>query len=288
EDIDKLLEERKKAGLYRLKGNELSGIGPVQDTRGLVDKVTHNPDNPFVDEKKPGKINLQTDNRLIDLILAYLGAAAAWLVLGTLAGQYLGMKFVWPDMDHQEWLSFGRLRPVHTNVVFWGWASLAMIGLAYFVVSRTSNRKIYSYQWGWISFFLINSCVFLGTICLMNGINNGGGEYREYIWPVMALFAAGLILTLVNFYKTIAKRNTEEIYISNWFILGALVWTTVLAIIAYLPFYQEGLGETITQGYYMHQGVGMWFMTFSLGLVCYYLPSALNKPIYSYSLGVLA
>lgn len=287
-EIDSLLESRRKSGSYKLKGNELAGAGVIKDSRGLVNQVTQDPNNPFVDEKKIGKISFQTDDKLINLVLAYIAAAACWLIFGTMVGQYLGMKFVWPDMDHISWLSFGRLRPVHTNAVFWGWASLAMIGLGYFVVSRTSNRKIYSYKWGWIGLGLINACVLLGTLCLMNGINNGGGEYREYIWPVMALFAAALILTLLNFYKTIANRNTEEIYISNWFILGALVWTTVLATIAYLPFYQEGLGETIIQGYYMHQGVGMWFMTFTLGLVYYYLPSALNKPIYSYSLGVLA
>src|SRR5690606_40225053 len=66
---------------------------------------------------------------------------------------------------------------------------------------------------------------------LVNGINNGGGEYREYIWPVMTLFAIGLILTTINFYKTIASRNTDEIYISNWYILGACVWTIVLVTI---------------------------------------------------------
>lgn len=287
-EVDELLQNRQQAGRYQLRGDELSGPAGLKDSRGLVHKITQNPNNPFVDEKKIGKISFQTDNKLIDLVLAYTAAATLWLVFGTLVGQYLGMKFVWPDMDHVSWLSFGRLRPVHTNTVFWGWASLAMIGLGYFVVSRTSNRKIYSYKWGWAGFILINACVLLGNLCLVNGINNGGGEYREYIWPVMILFAGGLVLTLLNFYKTIANRNTSEIYISNWFILGALVWTTVLATIAYLPFYQEGLGETIIQGYYMHQGVGMWFMTFTLGLVYYYLPSALNKPIYSYSLGVLA
>lgn len=287
-EIDELLSLRQQSGRFKLSGSELAGAGSIRDERGLIHKITQDPNNPFVDEKKIGKISFQTDDKLINLVLAYIGAAAFWLVFGTLVGQYLGMKFVWPDMDHVSWLSFGRLRPVHTNTVFWGWASLAMLGLGYFVLSRTSNRRIFSYRWGWISFALINACVLLGNFCLMNGINNGGGEYREYIWPVMALFAAGLILTLCNFYKTIARRNTREIYISNWFILGALTWTTVLAIIGYMPFYQEGLGETVIQGYYMHQGVGMWFMTFTLGLIYYYLPSALNKPIYSYSLGVLA
>src|SRR5690606_40391479 len=95
-----------------------------------------------------------------------------------------------------------------------------------------------------------------------------------------------LIITFHNFYKTVATRKISEIYISNWFILASLLWTIVLSIIAYLPFYQDGLGETVAQGYYMHQGVGMWFMTFTLGLTYYYLPASLNKPIYFYSLGV--
>ena len=163
-----------------------------------------------------------------------------------------------------------------------------MIGLGYFVIARTSNTKIHSIKLAYIAFILINLCVIVGNILLMAGINNGGGEYREYVWPVMSLFAIGLIITFFNFYKTVANRKISEIYISNWFILAALIWTIVLAIIGYLPFYQDGLGETVTQGYYMHQGVGMWFMTFTLGLVYYYLPAALNKPIYSYSLGVLA
>lgn len=217
-----------------------------------------------------------------------MGAAVFWLVFGTTIGQYLGMKFVWPELDSVSWLSFGRLRPVHTNTVFWGWGSLAMIGLGHFVITRTSNIKLHSYKRSWLAFGLINLSVLLGNLCLMSGINNGGGEYREYIWPVMLLFALGLILTFRNFYRTVASRKISEIYISNWFILAALGWTIILSIIGYMPWFQDGLGETVIQGYYMHQGVGMWFMTFTLGLTYYFLPSTLNKPIYSYSLGVLA
>lgn len=283
-----LLNPGQEEGGFQLRGDELAGQRPVAIRQGLVQKVTHNPNYPLADEKKMGNIKVQTDDQLIRLVLAHIVVAAFWLIFGTLVGQYLGMKFVWPDIDHVEWLSFGRLRPIHTNTVFWGWSSLALIGLGYFVISRTSNVKIYNYKWAWISFYLINACVIIGNLLLINGINNGGGEYREYIWPVMLLFAIGLVLTTINFYKTIANRNTEEIYISNWYILGACVWTITLVTIGYLPFYQGGLGETIIQGYYMHSGVGMWFMTFTLGLIYYYLPSSLNKPIYSYSLGVLA
>ncbi|MFH6985565.1 cbb3-type cytochrome c oxidase subunit I [Marinoscillum luteum] len=288
DEVDLLLEKRKKGFAYQLKGNELAGDTHAADEKGLIRKVTHEPGSPLADEKKRASESLNTPSELKKLIVFYLGAAVFWLVFGTLVGQYLGMKFIWPEMDQIPWLSFGRLRPVHTNAVFWGWASSAMFGLGYYVVARTSNVRIHNYKWGWYAFTLINLAVLLGSLSLMAGINNGGGEYREYIWPIMSLFALGLVINFWNFYKTIASRKISDIYVSNWYILGAMIWTTVLAVIGYFPSFQNGLGETVIQGYYMHQGVGMWFMTFTLGLTYYYLPAALNKPIYSYSLGVLA
>ncbi|HEY8402257.1 MAG TPA: cbb3-type cytochrome c oxidase subunit I [Cytophagaceae bacterium] len=288
EEIDEILKHRKAALEYKLTGTELGSANKASDNKGLIKQVTHEPENALADEKKKSPITFETPDNLKKIIIYYLGAAIFWLVLGTLIGQYVGMKFVWPEIDNISWLSFGRLRPVHTNTVFWGWSSLAMIGLAYFVITRTSNTIIYNYRLAWLAWISINLSVLIGNLCLMSGINNGGGEYREYIWPVALLFGTGLIITFYNFYKTVANRKVAEIYISNWFILAALVWTIVLATIGYLPNFQNGLGETVIQGYYMHQGVGMWFMTFTLGLTYYYLPSALNKPIYSYSLGVLA
>ncbi|MDP9047056.1 MAG: cbb3-type cytochrome c oxidase subunit I, partial [Bacteroidota bacterium] len=175
-----------------------------------------------------------------------------------------------------------------TNMVFWGWSSLAMIGLGYYVVSTVSNAVVASLKWGWYALYLINGAIILGSLSLMAGINNAGGEYREYIWPVMLLFAVGIIITLVNYLQTIARRKTKEIYISNWYMVAATMFTIVIALVGYLPFWQNGLGESITQGYYMHQGVGMWFMLFNLGLIYYFLPQQLNTPIYSYSLGILA
>lgn len=286
--VDRLLEQRQQALRYKLGGKELAGEAPPQDQRGVIRSASSEVEVPFISEKKYLQAPLAVDPELKKLILAFLGMSAFWLVFGTSVGEYLGIKFVSPDVDHLAWLSFGRLRPVHTNTVFWGWASMAMIGLAYFVIPRTSNTRLYSPRLGWWSFFLINASVLIGDICLMAGVNNGGGEYREYIWPVMALFGLGLLVTLYNFYKTIGIRKAPEIYISNWYILAGLIWTLTMVTIGYLPWYQSGLGETVIQGYYMHNAVGMWFMTFTLGLIYYYLPAALNKPIYSYSLGVLA
>ncbi|MDY0090293.1 MAG: cbb3-type cytochrome c oxidase subunit I [Flavobacteriaceae bacterium] len=287
EEIQKL-EQRKKELDFSLSNNELSGEIDPTDSKGLIENITTVENIRFVEQKKKGQPRPHIEPELTKLILWYLGCSVFWLLFGTTIGEYVGIKFIAPDADHVSWLSFGRLRPVHTNAVFWGWASLAMIGLAYYVIPRVSNVPIVSIKTGYRSLILINASVIIGSFCLMAGINNGGGEYREYIWPVMVLFGIGVIISLQNFLKTIANRTTKEIYVSNWYIISAMMFLLVIAFVAYWPTWQNGLGETIVQGYYMHQGVGMWFMLFNLGLMYYFLPQQLNKPIYSYSLGILA
>ncbi|MBL7841297.1 MAG: cbb3-type cytochrome c oxidase subunit I [Cyclobacteriaceae bacterium] len=284
----KQLEQRKRELEFALSNNELAGNIKISDSRGLIASINSAEELRFVEKKKKSQPRPYIEPKLSRLILWYLECAVFWLIFGTTVGEYVGIKFVAPDVDHISWLSFGRLRPVHTNAVFWGWASMAMMGLAYYVVPRISNAPLASIKTGFYSLVLINISVILGSITLMAGINNGGGEYREYIWPVMALFGIGIILSIWNFIKTIAHRSNKEIYVSNWYIISAMMFLLVIAVVAYWPGWQNGLGETIVQGYYMHQGVGMWFMLFNLGLMYYFLPQQLNKPIYSYSLGILA
>jgi len=286
EDLEVFMQ-RKQALDYTLSNQELSGNHQVEDKKGLISKQ-RSASLPVVSTKKRTSLGPVIDPRLKQVILWFLGTASFWLLVGTTVGEYLGIKFIAPDLDQSSWLSFGRLRPVHTNAVFWGWSSLGMIGLGYYIVPRVSNTTLASYKEAWYSLILINASVLFGSISLMAGINNGGGEYREYIWPIMLLFALGLYFTLKNYIKTIAQRKTEEIYISNWYIVAAVIFITIVAVVGYLPFWQDGLGETIVQGYYMHQAVGMWFMLFTLGIVYYFVPQQLNKPIYSYSLGILA
>jgi cytochrome c oxidase cbb3-type subunit 1 len=243
---------------------------------------------PLAVEKTHIDLIIDEDFSLSRLVYAYIAAASFWLVFGTLIGEYLGIHFAFPDFGIREWLSFGRLRPIHTNVLFWGWASLGMIGLALYVVPRTSQKRLYSIRLAWISLFLINISVISGAILLLSGVTNGAQEYREFIWPAMGVFVIALLLLTYNLYRTVAERSIAEIYISNWYIMAAFLWTIVVAVTAYLPWYQYGLGEPVIQGYYMHMGVGMWFTPMVLGLTYYFLPKLLNKPIYSYSLGVLA
>ncbi len=288
EEITPILLKRKEVLDYKISQSELSGNLEVADKKGLLKNVDEHANIRFIEQKRKAIHRPGVNPQLSKLVIWFLVSATVWLIFGTTVGEYVGIKFVAPDADHLSWLSFGRLRPVHTNAVFWGWSSLAMVGLGYYVVPRVGNNEIYNLKWGWWTLWLINASVLLGSISLMAGINNGGGEYREYIWPIQLLFAIGVVLTLANFIKTIARRKTKEIYVSNWYIVAALMFVIVISIVAYVPYWQNGLGETITQGYYMHQGVGMWFMMFVLGLVYYFLPQQLNKPIYSYSLGILA
>ncbi len=287
-DLEDQLAKQKTALDFNLTNTELSGQEKAEDSIGIINNISEKHEVHFTALKKKAVQKPSLEPNIAKLILWYFGCAVFWLVLGSGIGEYLGIKFIAPDVDHSSWLSFGRLRPVHTNIVFWGWASLAMIGLGYYVVPIVSNTKIHSVKWGWISLALTNLMVILGSLCLMSGINNGGGEFREYIWPVMALFAVALILTLANFILTVAKRTTKEIYIANWYIVSALIFTIIVALTAYLPFWQDGVSETIVQGYFMHSGVGMWFTLYTLGLLYYFIPQQINKPIYAYSLGILA
>jgi cytochrome c oxidase cbb3-type subunit 1 len=288
EEIDSTLIKRKSSIQYMPPSLVENGHEQAEDHRGILNTINQSGAVSIAVEKKKQPVKQLLTSPHASLILWYLGSAVFWLLFGTTVGEYLGIKFVAPESDSISWLSFGRLRPVHTNAVFWGWSSLAMIGLAYYVVPTVSNSPVTSIKMGWASLILINASVIMGSICLMAGINNGGGEYREYIWPVMSLFGLGLIISLINFLQTIANRKSKEIYISNWYIVSAIIFTLIIAFIAYWPTWQNGLGETIVQGYYMHQGVGMWFMLFNLGLVYYFLPQQINKPIYSYGLGILA
>jgi len=282
-------EQKEREFNFQLPENQLAGSLPPSDEKGIIQNINSVEELRVFPMKRRTSSFLQYISlRLSRLILYFLGTAILWLIIGTTFGLYAGIKYVAPDVEHTSWLSFGRLRPAHTNAVFWGWASLAMVGLSYYVVTRVSNVENYNIRQGYISLILINTAVLAGTISLLAGVNNGGGEYREYIWPIMITFGAGVALSSHNLFRPVVKRIVKEIYISNWYIISGFMFIVIVIIVGYIPIWQDGVGETITQGYYMHQAIGMWFMMINLGLMYYFLPQQLNKPIYSYSLGALA
>ena len=231
----------------------------------------------------------ETDDRaLASIFAAYTITATVWLLFATGVGILLAYKFGAPDFGRGAWLTFGRLRPIHTNATFYGWASIALVGMAYYVAARSSRTVLFSAKLAWIGLALFNVAALAGTIALDLGYNDGNLEYREWPWPIRLVFLAALVVTAWNLIGTVARRRSEDIYLSNWYTIGGVLWTCIVAVVAILPWYQYGLGQVSVSGYYMHNAVGMWFTPLALGIFYYALPKLLNRPIYSYALGVLA
>ena len=229
------------------------------------------------------------DNRaLASIFAAYAISATLWLLFATAVGILLAYKFGAPDFGAGAWLTFGRLRPIHTNATFYGWASIALVGLAYYVAARSSRISLYSVKLAWIGLVLFNVAALAGTVALDLGYNDGNLEYREWPWPIRLVFLAALVVTAWNLIGTVARRATDDIYLSNWYTIGGVLWTCIIALVAILPWYQYGLGLVSVSGYYMHNAVGMWFTPLALGIFYYALPRLLSRPIYSYALGVFA
>lgn len=221
------------------------------------------------------------------LLAAYTIWGTVWLLIATAAGLLISFKYSYPDLFTSPLLSFGRLRAIHTNLTFFGWASLALIGVSIWVAARASGVSIQARRIAWLALGLFNVCALLGTVLLDVGISDGSQEYREWFWPVRILFVIAGILAAYSVSKTVMARRGHDIYISNWYIIGGFIFVTILWITALIPTYQRGLGQVVVQAFYMHNAVGMWFTFLALGVTYYALPKLLNRPIYSYALGVL-
>ncbi len=230
----------------------------------------------------------QDEQAQVSVFAAYIVTATFWLLFATAVGLLLSFKFGAPDFWAGEYLTFGRLRPIHTNATFFGWGSIALVGLAYYVAARSCGTRLYSVRLAWIGLALFNIACLAGTIALDLGYNDGNLEYREWPWPIRLIFFAALVVTAWNLIATVARRSSDDIYLSNWYTIAGVLWTCVIAIVAIVPWYQYGLGQVAISGYYMHNAVGMWFTPLALGVFYYAIPKILSRPIYSYALGVLA
>ena len=181
-----------------------------------------------------------------------------WLLVGSAYGTLAACKLVWPDLLPYEWLSFGRIRPIHTASVLFGWLSVGLTGIAYLVVYRTARRPLASNALAHIGLWLLNLALVAGLVTLSLGMTRGPVEYREWLTPIAAVFAAGSLLNGANILVTLLRRRTAELYIADWFILGAFTWLPILYVIGYLPVFDRGIGNVVIQGYYMHVVLGLW------------------------------
>jgi len=231
--------------------------------------------------------NSADDSMLARVFVAYTVSATIWLVFTTAVGLLVSFKFTYPDFASAPALSFGRLRAIHTNGTFYAWASQALIGLALYVAARSSGTRLYSERLAWITLALLNLAAVLGAVTLDLGFNYGQ-EYREWLWWIRAILGLGFVTAVWNMISTVQHRDSERIYLSNWYTIGGTLWTIILVLVAMLPWYQFGLGQVAVQAFFMHNAVGLWFTPLSLGVFYYAVPKLLNRPIYSYSLGMLA
>ncbi len=232
----------------------------------------------------PGGRGVADDARVL---AAFTISATAWLLIATAVGLLLSFKYSYPDLLTSPLLSFGRLRAIHTTGTFFGWASVALVGCAMYVAARSGGVSIRLPRLAWFSLWCFNAAALVGIVALDLGMSNGSQEYREWIWPATALFLLAVVTSGWVVVATVAARIGHDIYIANWYTIGGFVFTTILGLVAILPWYQHGLGQVAVQAFYMHNAVGMWFTFLALGATYYALPKLLNRPIYSYALGVL-
>ncbi|MGH7105497.1 MAG: cbb3-type cytochrome c oxidase subunit I, partial [Acetobacteraceae bacterium] len=142
------------------------------------------------------------DPSLARMFAAYALSATFWLLFATFVGLLLAYKFGAPDFGPGAWLTFGRLRPIHTNDTFYGWASIGLVGAAYYIAARSSRAPLYSERLAWVGLILFNLAAVLGTVALDLGYNAGDLEYREWPWPIRLIFAAALVVTAYNLLAT--------------------------------------------------------------------------------------
>jgi cytochrome c oxidase cbb3-type subunit 1 len=238
--------------------------------------------------REPGLMAASSsDAATVRVTFEYVACATVWLLAGTTMGLIASIKLHWPEFLPFAWLSFGRVRPAHTNLVLFGWSSLVLVGVSLYVVSRASRVPLWSPRLARIALGLWNLALLGGVVTLLAGVNRGPQEYREWVWPLAVILAAAVVTAGYVSYRTVAARTLPEVYISNWYILGGFCYLPILYVTSYLPFYQAGLGNTVVQGYYMHNVMGMWFTQLALGVSYYAIPLLLGRPVYSYALGVL-
>jgi cytochrome c oxidase cbb3-type subunit 1 len=219
-----------------------------------------------------------------------------WGVVGMLVGVIIAAQLMWPELNFDTpWLSYGRLRPLHTNAVIFAFGGCALFATSYYVVQRTSQVRIISDQLAAFTFWGWQAVIVLAAITLPLGYTSGK-EYAELEWPIDILIAAVWIAYAVVFFGTLARRKVSHIYVANWF-FGAYILTIALLHIvnsAAVPvgFWKSysayaGVQDAMVQWWYGHNAVGFFLTAGFLGMMYYFIPKQAGRPIYSYRLSVV-
>lgn len=234
-------------------------------------------------------MNISVGNVNTRLVKAFLYTSLVWFLLSIIVGFIVSLKFIYPDfIGTIPFLTYGRLRFFHTNGVIWGWLTTAFFGILMYMVPRLTNRPIYSEKLGWISFWVWSIGFLIGWIFLLTG-HAQGLEYAEF--PFVAdLFVFGtFILVLFNVFITILRSEEKQLYVSLWYIIAALVWSSLNYFVGnvFPGYFVPGTAGAAISGLYIHNVLGLWHTPVGVAMVYFLLPVLVKKPIYSHSLSLI-
>jgi len=219
-----------------------------------------------------------------------------WGVVGMLVGVIIAAQLIWPDLTYGvPWLSYGRLRPLHTNAVIFAFGGCALFAASYYVVQRTSHARLFSDGLAAFTFWGWQAVIVLAAVTLPLGITTAK-EYAELEWPIDILIALVWVAYAVVFFGTLAKRKVEHIYVANWFFGAFILTIAVLHIVnsAEVPVTlwksysaYAGAQDAMVQWWYGHNAVGFFLTAGFLGMMYYFVPKQAGRPVYSYRLSVV-
>ena len=219
-----------------------------------------------------------------------------WGVVGMLVGVIIAAQLAFPALNFDiPWLTYGRLRPLHTNAVIFAFGGSALFATSYYVVQRTSQVRLFSDALASLTFWGWQLVIVLAAITLPMGFTSGK-EYAELEWPIDILIALVWVSYAVVFFGTLIKRKVSHIYVANWF-YGAFILTVALLHIvnsAAMPASltksysaYTGVQDAMIQWWYGHNAVGFFLTAGFLGMMYYFIPKQAERPVYSYRLSIV-
>ncbi|MEM7284336.1 MAG: cbb3-type cytochrome c oxidase subunit I, partial [Pseudomonadota bacterium] len=219
-----------------------------------------------------------------------------WGVIGMAVGVWIAAQLMWPQLNFDvPWLSYGRLRPLHTNAVIFAFGGSALIGTSYYIVQRTCHvtlqfPRLASFTfWGW------QAVIVLAAVTLPLGLTQSK-EYAELIWPIDVLIAVVWVSYGIVYFATIAKRRVKHVYVANWFYAAFIITIALLHIVNNLQLptsathsysIYTGVVDGMVQWWYGHNAVGFFLTAGFLGMMYYFVPKQAQRPIYSYRLSIV-
>ena len=219
-----------------------------------------------------------------------------WGIVGMLVGVIIAAQLAWPALNFDiPWLTYGRLRPLHTNAVIFAFGGSALFATSYYVVQRTCHVRLFCRRLAAFTFWGWQAVIVLAAVTLPLGITQGK-EYAELEWPIDILIAVVWVAYAIVFIATIAKRRVRHIYVANWFFAAFILAVAMLHIVnsAVIPVslwksysLYAGVQDAMVQWWYGHNAVGFFLTAGFLGIMYYFVPKQAGRPIYSYRLSVV-